>query len=298
MSLIVARAYNELPSGPAGNNGGSGDNFNRRPGRFVEGSVSGGPIIIDQSRLPTCAPYTAFIGNLPFDVVEGDIRTFFQMRGISAGSVLNINLLRDLVENKSRGFGYVEFSSVEDLTKALLVSNQFAIRNRVIRIDMSDSKSQKEREPRPADSNRNWRDGAGNRSIQTNRGDRGDRESRPVSAAEVSRNWRDGATPISAQITSRNMAQRSASESVGPMGTTNWRESSKPIEKSFNPQVPVVQKNWRETAQAVVADKIVGAGVTEDLKRDEMKFGRKEIKKEGSIPSAAPAAARSWRRAE
>lgn len=249
------------------------------------------------------------------------------MRGIAAGSVVNINLPRDSVENKSRGFGYVDFSTVEDLTKALLVSNQFAIRNRVVRVDMSDSKPQNDREPRPAESNRNWRDGAGqfvsagSRTMMQN--DRGDR---PLSAAEVSRNWRDGATPISSQDAPRIIAQRSfLNESSAPAAAvvaTNWREGAKPVEKSFdslsistatsiNFDRPVpVQKNWRETAQAVVvtADKTATA-VSEELnvnvkvkREDEVKFVRKEINKEAPIPSTAaadaPTATRSWRRTE
>ena len=36
---------------------------------------------IDRSRLPSSPPYTAFLGNLPYDVTEDSIKDFF--RGLS-----------------------------------------------------------------------------------------------------------------------------------------------------------------------------------------------------------------------
>jgi len=248
--LFVARgSMNDLPSGPSGGFDGGFNNSNRRPGRFADGGTGGaasGPIVIDQSRLPTCAPYTAFIGNLPFDIAEADIRTFFQMRNIAAGSILNVKLPRDIVENKSRGFGYVEFGSCEDLTRALLSSNQFSIRNRVVRVDLSDSKPQNEREVRPAETNRNWRDGAtGSASVVGSRMS-SVREDRPVSVAEASHNWRDGAKPVavaqkpfvpahSAPAPAAGAVRYEAPVSAVPAG--NWRDSAKPVEKA--PQAAV-----------------------------------------------------------
>lgn len=250
----------ELPSGPSGGNDGG---FSRRPGRFADGpSASSAPITIDQSRLPSCAPFTAFIGNLPFDVAEADIHTFFQMRNIAAGAILNVKLPRDTVENKPRGFGYVEFATIEDLTRALLSSNQFSIRNRVVRVDLSDSKPQTDREVRPAEANRNWRDGAtpaasGNR--MTVPGRVMERDPRPVSVAESSHNWREGAKSVEKTFApSANAAPVSVEErrpAPRPVSVAesavNWRESAKPVEKSAFKSVvseemekPVVEKKF------------------------------------------------------
>ena len=41
---------------------------------------------IDYSRLPSQPPYTAFVGNLPFDVTEEDIRNLF--RGLRVSYVV------------------------------------------------------------------------------------------------------------------------------------------------------------------------------------------------------------------
>ena len=47
---------------------------------------------IDLSRLPSQPPYTAFLGNLPFDVTEEDIRGLFR------GLQVNIFLLKCIYE--------------------------------------------------------------------------------------------------------------------------------------------------------------------------------------------------------
>ena len=255
----------ELPGGPV--DGG----YPRRPGRFSDGgyqgsSAPGGPITIDQSRLPSCAPFTAFIGNLPFDIVESDVRTFFQMRNISAGAILNVKLPRDTVENKSRGFGYVDFATCEDLTRALLASNQFSIRNRVVRVDMSDSKPQSDRESRPSENDRNWRDGARAptaaaggvvRHLQ-------EREPRPVSAAEASHNWRDGAKPIERSLLQHTQDQQGtpimAARSFVPAAVEpvrNWRETAKPVEKKLNEEL--IEKNPIDFASKTKTSKVPAA---------------------------------------
>lgn len=266
----------ELPSGPSGASGSGNDGgFGRRPGRFAEGpSASSTPVTIDQSRLPTCAPFTAFIGNLPFDISEADVRTFFQMRNIAAGAILNVKLPRDNVENKSRGFGYVEFATVDDLTRALLSSNQFSIRNRPVRVDLSDSKPQTERELRPAEANRNWRDGSsaavpGNRAMAPGRVM--EREARPVSAAEASHNWREGAKPVEKTFTAAPVSEERRPPRPAPVAepVRNWRESAKPVEKA----VPVMKEN----------------PTVEEAKTVEKKFTRPAAE-----PSKIPAG--SWRK--
>lgn len=272
-----------LPSGPSGVSSNDGG-FGRRPGRFADerqNFSSGAPVAIDQSRLPTCPPYTAFIGNLSFDVTESDIRTFMQMRNIPASSVLNIKLPRDTVENKSRGFGYVDFSSCEDLTRALLASNQFSIKNRVVRIDLSDSKPQSERELRPAESNKNWRDGFGS-SVPQGRSQES-REARPVSAAESSRNWRDGANPVErTSVFSSNAEPREFREPREP------RESREPREfrdqrESRPPRAAEPVRNWRETAKSVEKTASTVAPIPEE-----------PVKKSAPAPSKVPTG--SWRR--
>lgn len=64
---------------------------------------------------------TVFVGNLPFDADEEEIRTFFE----ACGMVEYVRVIRDKYTFKSHGFCYVKFDSKEAVTKALNVSQKF-----------------------------------------------------------------------------------------------------------------------------------------------------------------------------
>lgn len=81
--------------------------------------------------LPTSPPYTAFIGNLAFDVTESQMSTFFD--GYETKS---IKIIKDR-EDRPKGFGYIEFATLDGLKDALARSGQnFA--NRTIRISVAE----------------------------------------------------------------------------------------------------------------------------------------------------------------
>lgn len=82
--------------------------------------------------LPTKPPYTSHLGNLPFDATNGDIEDFF-----AGCDVASIRIVEDKLDRKPKGFGYVEFSTLEGLKKALeLNGTQF--QGRGIRISVAD----------------------------------------------------------------------------------------------------------------------------------------------------------------
>jgi len=85
---------------------------------------------IDLSKLPPHPPYTAFLGNLPFETDEEDIVNLF--RGLK---VENIRFPQD--QGRSKGFGYAEFYDIEQLKKALALNGE-KVRQRPIRIDIAD----------------------------------------------------------------------------------------------------------------------------------------------------------------
>lgn len=86
----------------------------------------------DQLPLPSKPPYTAHLGNLSFDVTQADIQDFFAACGVS-----NVRLVEDKLDRKPKGFGYVEFASLDGLKKALdLNGNQFQGRN--VRISIAE----------------------------------------------------------------------------------------------------------------------------------------------------------------
>lgn len=79
----------------------------------------------EQLPLPSKPPYTAHLGNLSFDATEGDVQDFF-----ADCEVTNVRIVEDKLDRKPKGFGYVEFGSVDGLKKALdLSGTQFQGRN-------------------------------------------------------------------------------------------------------------------------------------------------------------------------
>jgi translation initiation factor 4B len=69
---------------------------------------------------------------MSFDATEGDIHDFF-----AECEVTNVRIVEDKLDRKPKGFGYVEFATVDGLKKALELSGtQFQGRN--IRISVAE----------------------------------------------------------------------------------------------------------------------------------------------------------------
>ena len=61
-----------------------------------------------------------FVGNLSFQTQERDLQDFFSAVGV----VTNVNLMLDKFTGKSRGFAFVEFSTVFNAATACTVSTE------------------------------------------------------------------------------------------------------------------------------------------------------------------------------
>ncbi|KAG8795246.1 hypothetical protein FRC16_010160, partial [Serendipita sp. 398] len=173
--------------------------------------------------LPTQPPYTAFVGNLTFDITERELGDHFR-----PSEVKTVKIIKDR-EDKPKGFGYVEFVTLDGLKSALEKSNS-TLAGRTIRVSVADPP--KEREGRSFgdrggssgtfDDDRQWRRegplpshddkrggfGGGGRSSNRfgdsndgdrdrDRGDRGERmgfgsksQAPPPSIAEETTDWR------------------------------------------------------------------------------------------------------------
>lgn len=86
----------------------------------------------EQLPLPSKPPYTAHLGNLSFDATEGDVQDFFQDCGVA-----HVRIVEDKNEHKPKGFGYVEFSSLDGLKKAL-EKDGTPFQGRSIRLSVAD----------------------------------------------------------------------------------------------------------------------------------------------------------------
>ncbi|KAE9967758.1 hypothetical protein EG328_008019 [Venturia inaequalis] len=128
-----------IPCGNTGYGGGERRAFSSA-GAFGGGSSGGGGFTggerafttREELPLPTKPPYTSHLGNLPFDATNGDIDEFF-----AGCEVTSIRIVEDKLDRKPKGFGYVEFGSLDGLKKALEL-NGTPFQGRGIRISVAD----------------------------------------------------------------------------------------------------------------------------------------------------------------
>jgi len=64
--------------------------------------------------LPTKPPFTAHLGNLAYDVTQVDVEGFLQ-----DCQVTSVRIVEDKLDRKPKGFGYVEFATLDGLKNAL-----------------------------------------------------------------------------------------------------------------------------------------------------------------------------------
>ncbi|XP_021945409.1 RNA-binding motif protein, X-linked 2 [Folsomia candida] len=72
-----------------------------------------------------------FIGGLPYDLTEGDIIAVFSQYG----EPVNLNLIRDKVTGKSKGFGFLCYEDQKSTILAVDNFNAIKISGRTIRVD-------------------------------------------------------------------------------------------------------------------------------------------------------------------
>ncbi|SJX66394.1 related to TIF3-translation initiation factor eIF-4B [Sporisorium reilianum f. sp. reilianum] len=81
--------------------------------------------------LPDKPPFTAFVGNLSFDVMEADVEDFF-----APSKTVSVRIVTGH-DGKPKGFGYVEFQSQDDLRAALDRSGS-QLASRTVRISVAE----------------------------------------------------------------------------------------------------------------------------------------------------------------
>lgn len=118
-----------------GGRGGRGRTGRGRGGNYQRGGGGGyGGGGGWKEELPTEPPYKLYVGNLPYQCVQGDLDYIFNDL-----KVRNIHLVRDRETDKFKGFAYVEFDDLESLKEGLEFNNaEFGERN--LKVNVAKSK--------------------------------------------------------------------------------------------------------------------------------------------------------------
>ena len=102
-----------------------------------------------------------YVGNLPYNVTEDDLRGLFAQ----AGEVKEVALITDRATGRSKGFGFVEMTTQADAEKAIQLLNNHDMGGRPLKVSIA--RPREERGPGGGGGDR----GGGRRG--SGRGDRG-----------------------------------------------------------------------------------------------------------------------------
>ncbi len=78
-----------------------------------------------------------YVGNLPYNVVEEDLREIFE----EYGEVASVKIISDKLTGRSKGFGFVEMEQEQEARKAIDELNNAELSGRNIKVNESRPKS-------------------------------------------------------------------------------------------------------------------------------------------------------------
>ncbi|HUM98170.1 MAG TPA: RNA-binding protein [Chitinophagaceae bacterium] len=97
-----------------------------------------------------------YVSNLPFSVVDEDMRSYFA----EYGEVTSAKVIMDKYTNRSKGFGFVEMPDDAAAEKAIAELNGATIEGRQIKVNVARPKEERParqpRQQRPSYSNNSW----------------------------------------------------------------------------------------------------------------------------------------------
>lgn len=147
-SVDWADDLDDLPTGPLpkedrGPPRRTADWLSSMPDRADRDRLSG-PGPVDPARyppreelpLPTQPPFTAFVGNLSFEATELDVQDFFAPLSTTSVRLVNGH------DGRPKGFGYVEFATLDDLKEGLARSTS-QMNGRNVRVSVAEARDAK-----------------------------------------------------------------------------------------------------------------------------------------------------------
>lgn len=97
-----------------------------------------------------------YVSNLPFAVVDEDLRSYFA----EYGEVTSAKVIMDKYTNRSKGFGFVEMTDDAAAEKAIAELNGATVEGRQIRVNVArpkeDKPARQPRQQKPSYSGSNW----------------------------------------------------------------------------------------------------------------------------------------------
>jgi len=76
--------------------------------------------------------YKMYVGNLEYSVNETDLEQFIQQKGIN---VKNVRIVKDRITGRSKGFGFAEVNTEEELNTAISTLDGQELKGRKMRVD-------------------------------------------------------------------------------------------------------------------------------------------------------------------
>ncbi|MBN2407082.1 MAG: RNA-binding protein [Elusimicrobia bacterium] len=81
----------------------------------------------------------AYVGNLSYSVTDDQLKQLFA----NHGEVKDVVIIKDKMTGRSKGFGFVEFSSEEELSSAIEALNDKEFEGRKLRVNKARKKPDK-----------------------------------------------------------------------------------------------------------------------------------------------------------
>lgn len=86
-----------------------------------------------------------FVGGIPFATTEEELTAFFNQ----VGTVVGVQIVKDRMTNRSRGFGFVEYGTEEEANEAVAKLNGVELGGRKLAVSTARPRDSQPRDMRP-----------------------------------------------------------------------------------------------------------------------------------------------------